>query len=36
MLFTGGQRPYELIASQWDAIDWEEKTWTVQFKCIKE
>ena len=34
--FTGGQRPYELIASQWDAIDWEEKTWTVQFKCIKE
>ncbi|EGR0528302.1 tyrosine-type recombinase/integrase [Vibrio parahaemolyticus] len=25
-LFTGGQRPYELAASKWEAIDWEQKT----------
>lgn len=24
--FTGGQRPYELVASKWEAIDWEQKT----------
>lgn len=25
-LFTGGQRPYELAASRWDAINWQEGT----------
>lgn len=25
-LYTGGQRPYELGASRWDAIDWQKKT----------
>ncbi|MCE0557405.1 site-specific integrase [Motilimonas sp. E26] len=25
-LFTGGQRPYELAASKWSAIDWQQKT----------
>lgn len=25
----GGQRPYELIASKWSAIDWKEKTLLV-------
>lgn len=25
-LFTGGQRPYELAASKWEAIDWHQKT----------
>ncbi|EHZ2536565.1 integrase arm-type DNA-binding domain-containing protein [Vibrio parahaemolyticus] len=25
-LFTGGQRPYELAASKWEAIDWQQKT----------
>lgn len=25
-IFTGGQRPYELIASQWGNIDWKTKT----------
>jgi len=24
--FTGGQRPYELAASKWSAVDWEQKT----------
>lgn len=24
--YTGGQRPYELVASKWESIDWEEKT----------
>ncbi len=27
--YTGGQRPYELAASQWSAIDWNEKTWLI-------
>lgn len=25
-LFTGGQRPYELAASKWEAIDWQQRT----------
>lgn len=25
-IFTGGQRPYELIASQWNTIDWKTNT----------
>ncbi|HCH1025268.1 TPA: integrase arm-type DNA-binding domain-containing protein [Vibrio parahaemolyticus] len=25
-LFTGGQRPYELAASKWEVIDWQQKT----------
>ncbi|HCE1297792.1 TPA: integrase arm-type DNA-binding domain-containing protein [Vibrio parahaemolyticus] len=25
-LYTGGQRPYELAASRWEAIDWQQKT----------
>ncbi|MDC0611151.1 integrase arm-type DNA-binding domain-containing protein [Vibrio sp.] len=25
-LFTGGQRPYELAASKWEAVDWQQKT----------
>ncbi|MBT0044095.1 tyrosine-type recombinase/integrase [Vibrio alginolyticus] len=25
-LYTGGQRPYELAASRWEAIDWQHKT----------
>jgi len=24
--FTGGQRPYELSASRWDSVNWEDKT----------
>lgn len=24
--YTGGQRPYELAASQWSSVDWEQKT----------
>jgi integrase len=26
---TGGQRPYELIASKWESIDWDDKTLLV-------
>lgn len=26
---TGGQRPYEIAACQWEAINWEERTWHV-------
>jgi integrase len=26
IFYTGGQRPYELVASKWESIDWEEKT----------
>jgi integrase len=26
---TGGQRPYELAASEWSAIDWAEKSWLI-------
>ncbi|EGR2698554.1 site-specific integrase [Vibrio parahaemolyticus] len=25
-LYTGGQRPYELAASRWEAVDWQQKT----------
>ena len=24
--YTGGQRPYELVASQWSSVDWKQKT----------
>jgi integrase len=24
--YTGGQRPYELISSKWESVDWERKT----------
>ncbi|MGR5238029.1 tyrosine-type recombinase/integrase [Vibrio alfacsensis] len=27
--FTGGQRPYELISSKWESVDWEQKTLLV-------
>jgi integrase len=27
--YTGGQRPYELAASEWSAIDWDERTWLI-------
>ncbi len=33
--FTGGQRPYELIASRWDAIDWDAKTWEIESSISK-
>ncbi|MHA2938431.1 tyrosine-type recombinase/integrase [Vibrio sp. RC27] len=25
-LYTGGQRPYELAASKWESVDWQQKT----------
>lgn len=25
-LYTGGQRPYELISSRWSSVDWQHKT----------
>lgn len=25
-VYTGGQRPHELVSSRWDAVNWEEKT----------
>ncbi|QIR05249.1 tyrosine-type recombinase/integrase [Salinivibrio costicola] len=28
-LYTGGQRPYELAASKWEAVDWEQKSLLV-------
>ncbi|HDU8692138.1 TPA: integrase arm-type DNA-binding domain-containing protein [Morganella morganii subsp. morganii] len=28
-IYTGGQRPFEMIASQWSAIDWQQKTLLV-------
>lgn len=28
--YTGGQRPYELAASKWQAINWEERTWLIE------
>ncbi|MCY9843802.1 tyrosine-type recombinase/integrase [Vibrio caribbeanicus] len=27
--YLGGQRPYEIISSRWDAIDWEQKTFLI-------
>ena len=24
--YTGGQRPYELISSRWDSVDWQQKS----------
>lgn len=32
---TGGQRPYELAASKWQAINWEERTWLVHPEISK-
>lgn len=29
LIHTGGQRPYELVASRWDAVDWQERTLLV-------
>lgn len=28
-VYVGGQRPFEMIASQWSAIDWQQKTLVV-------
>lgn len=28
-IYTGGQRPHELVSSTWNAINWKEKTWLV-------
>ncbi|MDE1482182.1 integrase arm-type DNA-binding domain-containing protein [Xenorhabdus bovienii] len=28
-VYAGGQRPYEIIASQWSAIDWQQRTLLV-------
>ncbi len=28
-IYTGGQRPHELAASRWNAVNWEEKTLLV-------
>lgn len=28
-VYAGGQRPFEMIASQWSAIDWQQKTLLV-------
>jgi integrase len=28
-VYTGGQRPHELVSSRWDAVNWEEKTLLV-------
>ncbi|NUY57022.1 integrase arm-type DNA-binding domain-containing protein [Salinivibrio sp. EAGSL] len=28
-LYTGGQRPYELAASKWEAVDWQQKSLLV-------
>jgi integrase len=33
--FTGGQRPYELISSRWDVIDWDAKTWMIESSISK-
>lgn len=27
--YTGGQRPYELVASRWESVNWKEKTLLV-------
>ncbi len=34
-IYTGGQRPYELIASEWCSIDWKEKTWLITSQISK-
>jgi integrase len=33
--YTGGQRPYELVASRWSAINWEEATLLVTSEVSK-
>ncbi|MFH4691549.1 tyrosine-type recombinase/integrase [Vibrio alginolyticus] len=34
-LYTGGQRPYELAASRWEAIDWQQKTLLITLDISK-
>ena len=34
-IFSGGQRPYELFASEWSAINWREKTFLVTKEVSK-
>lgn len=33
--YTGGQRPYELAASQWSSINWEQKTLLIPAEISK-
>jgi integrase len=33
--YTGGQRPYELVASRWDSINWEEATLLITSEVSK-
>ena len=33
--FTGGQRPHELIASKWQAVNWEQKTLLITVDVSK-
>jgi hypothetical protein len=33
-VYAGGQRPFEMIASQWSAIDWQQKT-PGHCRCIE-
>ncbi len=34
-IHTGGQRPYELAASKWTAINWDERTLLIMPSCRK-
>jgi len=33
--FTGGQRPYELAATKWDCVDWDNKTLLIRPEISK-
>ncbi|MDO6617437.1 site-specific integrase [Shewanella sp. 6_MG-2023] len=33
--YTGGQRPYELVASRWESVNWKEKTLLVTAEVSK-
>lgn len=33
--FTGGQRPYELVASRWDSVEWRDRTLLVSSDISK-
>ena len=33
--FTGGQRPYELAATKWDCVDWDNKTLLIKPEISK-
>lgn len=35
IVYCGGQRPYELLASRWDAVDWVERTLLVTAEVSK-